>query len=216
MSIDLIFSQPLAQNPPTGIYSDKLSPPGGDRSAGTQTVSGSAEDGRENFVNTLKQATRSQYPARQREHAGESQPEQPRRAVADGKTEDACDHKLPPVEESIQIASNEHPDPTTTGWNLTAFMRLLESLGFKNTAEVCHCAIWRCELRPATIRRDTVRSTRTLSDAAPCRQVDDHTVLNGQQRVCTPQPWPRIPASIAECVLEFEPGLFCIQDDVSL
>jgi hypothetical protein len=135
MSLDLIFSQPVAQNPPTGIHSEKIGPSAGDRSAGTQTFSGSAEDGRDNFLSSLKQATQSQTPARQREHAAESRPAQLPGAVAGGTIEDACDHEVPPVAASLQNELDELPEPPAIDCNLTAFIRLLESLGFKNATE---------------------------------------------------------------------------------
>ena len=72
MSTDLIFSQPIPQNPSTEIQSGRRGPSGMDRSSENQhTHQAPGADGN-NFLNTLKQVSQDRGSTKPSAHAGEA------------------------------------------------------------------------------------------------------------------------------------------------
>ncbi len=135
MSLDLFFSQPVAQNPSTGIPSDKIGPSGSNRSDGIQSFPESPEGDHDNFLSTLKQVAQDQNPARRPDPAAESRLTKPTAAVAGGKIDDVSDHETSPVDTAAPTEPDEQPDPMATEWNLAAFIKLLERMGFNHATD---------------------------------------------------------------------------------
>jgi flagellar hook-length control protein FliK len=135
MSTNLFFSQPAAQNLPTGIRSDKMGPSGSDRSARIQTFHESPKGDRDHFLTTLKQVTRDRVPTKRPEPTVESRLNKPTAGVGGSKIDGSSDHEAAQVGTSTQTGQDEQPDPMTTEWNLAALTKLLESMGFRNATE---------------------------------------------------------------------------------
>jgi len=64
MSSDLFFSQPIPQNPSTGVQSDQTGPSGIDRSARIRTTGKRSQGDANSFLTTLKQVSQGASPAK--------------------------------------------------------------------------------------------------------------------------------------------------------
>jgi len=135
MAIDLIFSQPVARHPAAASRGDQIGPSGSDRSAGIRTFPESPESDRDNFLSTLEQVTQDRNPARQPEPAAASRLTKSSAGVAGGQIDDASGHEPAPVENPVSTKPDQPPEPAPTEWNLTAFIKLLESLGFNHATD---------------------------------------------------------------------------------
>lgn len=136
MAIDMFFSQPVvASNSAAARRSGQIGPAGPDSSGGVQTVSASPEGDRDNFLSVLKQAARYKSPVRAPEPAAESQGAKQTVAGAGGKIDEASGQEISAVDIFRSTEPDEQPDPAAIAWNLTAFVKLLENLGFNQATD---------------------------------------------------------------------------------
>ncbi len=129
MSTDLFFSQPIPQNPSTGIQSDKIGPSGLDRSAKIRTTDDSPEGDGDNFLTTLKQVSHDRTPTNRSQHAGEAQSSETTASVVGGEVDETSDHAATQVDMTAQNEPDAEPDQMASDWNFMAFIKVLEDMG---------------------------------------------------------------------------------------
>lgn len=130
MSTDLFFSQPIPQNPSTGIQSDNIGPSGPDRSSRIQTFHESPKGDKDNFLSTMKQVVQDRSPTKRPQHVAESRSSKATATVVGGKIDDASDHEASAADAPAQTEKDAKPDQRATEWNFTAFIKVLERMGF--------------------------------------------------------------------------------------
>ena len=130
MSTDLFFSQPIPQNPSTGIQSDPIGPVGLDRSAKIRTTDESPKGDGDNFLSTLKQVSQDRNPTKRSQHTAEAPLSKTTASVGGGEIDETSDPEISPADIPTQTEPDAQPDQMASEWNFTAFIKALENMGF--------------------------------------------------------------------------------------
>jgi flagellar hook-length control protein FliK len=134
MSTVLFFSQPIPQNPSTGIRSDQIGSVGLDRSAKIRTTDESPKGDGDNFLSTLKQVSQDRNPTKRSQHTAEAPLSKTTASVGGGEIDETSDPETSPADIPTQTEPDAQPDQMVSEWNFAAFIKVLENMGFHDAA----------------------------------------------------------------------------------
>lgn len=136
MATDVFFSQPVSQNPTSGIYNDKTGPPGSANLTKIKAQSDPNKTDSETFLSTLRKVSQNRNRMERFPRINSTKCSKPQAAVPEDKTDEfseptaAKNEKMPLLAMPQQNTKPAESDHMPVIRNFMDFIRALEEMGF--------------------------------------------------------------------------------------